>query len=67
MTDASARTTQARTQSPADVRRLLGHGIESTWLAAVLFVPLIFGPSGWFSFFELPKVIDLTEPDGEGA
>ena len=30
--------------------------IEAPWLAAVLFVPLVFAPPGWFAFFESPKV-----------
>ena len=30
--------------------------IESSWLAAVVLVPLVFAPPGWFAFFETPRV-----------
>jgi O-antigen ligase len=37
-------------------RQLLGHGIEASWLAAILLVPLTFGPPSWFTVSDVAKV-----------
>jgi hypothetical protein len=47
-------------RAPAgDIRAVLDRFIEASWLAAVLLIPILFSPPGWFAFFETPKVAGI--------
>ena len=46
-------TAASRTQA---LHHGLGTSIELLWLAAVVLVPLTFGPPDWSAFFDIPKV-----------
>ncbi|MDA0797192.1 MAG: O-antigen ligase family protein [Chloroflexi bacterium] len=37
-------------------RRILGRAIEESWLAAIVLVPLTFGPPSWFTVSDVAKV-----------
>ena len=37
-------------------RRILGRAIEASWLAAIVLVPLTFGPPSWFTVSDVAKV-----------
>ena len=40
-------------RDPFDIRVGLDRTIEGLWLAAVVLVPLAFGPPQWFAFFDV--------------